>query len=115
MRTLLQAALIDETRPSFIKPIVDTCRECRAWQTRGHEVRPSINIATKFLQAGECDLFFYKRNIGHHAIDRALKFSGGMEVKDRLAETLLDAYVDSWVSRYGAFEQLYSDGKLGLK
>ena len=67
-----------------------------------------------FLQAGECDLFFYKRNIGYHVIDRALKFSGGMVVKDRLAETVLDAYVDSWVSRYGAFEQLYSDGGLGL-
>ena len=75
---------------------------------------PSINIATTFLQAGECALFCYKRNIGYHVIDRALKFSGGIEIKYRLADTLLDAYVDSWVSRYGALEHLYSDGELGL-
>ena len=97
MTTLLQAARLDETRLSFIKIIVETCREFRAWQKRGHEVRPSIIIATEFVQAGDCDLVVYKRNIGYHVLHRARKFSGGMEVKDRLAETLLDAYVGSWV------------------
>ena len=60
MRTLLAAAGLDEVRLAMIKPIVDTCRECRAWQKRGNEVMPSLSLPTKFNEQGECDLMFYK-------------------------------------------------------
>ena len=33
---------------------------------------------------------------------------------DKETESIPTAYVESWVSRYGAFETLYSDGELGL-
>ena len=35
MRAILSAAGLDEARLSLIKPIVDTCRECRCWQRPG--------------------------------------------------------------------------------
>ena len=57
---------------------------------------------------------FYKRFIGYHVIDRALRFSGGTEICDKEIESIMTAYVGSWVSRYGAFKTLYSDGELGL-
>ncbi len=114
MRTLLGAAGIDEVRLAMIKPVVDTCRECRAWQKRGHEIMPSPTIATKFNEKGECDLMFYKRFIAFHVIDRAIRLSDGCEVKDRFSATLLNAYYTTWVQRNGPFEVLYSDGELGL-
>ena len=114
MRTLLQAAGLDEARLAMIKPIIDTCRECRAWQKRGNVVMPSVEITTKFNQAGECDLMFYKRSIAFHIIDRAIRLSGGSHVTDKTTETLLTAYATTWVHWNGPFELLYSDGELGL-
>ena len=114
MRTLLAAAGLDEVRLAMIAPIVDTCRECRAWQKRGNEVMPSVSITTKFNEQGECDLMFYKRSIAFHIIDRALRVSDGCEVADKHTNTLLNAYATTWVQRHGPFQILYSDGELGL-
>jgi len=114
MRTILQAAGVDAARLAFIKPIVDTCRECRAWQRRGNVITPTVEIITKFNQVGETDLFFYKKHIGFHIIDRAIRLSDGCEVANKETETLLDAYWTTWVQREGGFETLYSDGEMGL-
>ena len=114
MRTILTAAGLDEVRLAMIKSIVDTCRECRAWQKRGNEVIPSVDIPTKFNEKGECDLMFYKRFIAFHIIDRAIRLSDGGQVENKLSETLLNAYATTWVQRNGAFQILYSDGELGL-
>ena len=114
MRTILQAGGIDEVRLALIKPIVDTCRECRAWEKRGNVIMPSLDITTKFCEKGETDLMFYKRFIGFHVIDRAIRLSDGCEVPNKLAVTLLNAYSTTWVQRNGAFQYLYSDGELGF-
>ena len=114
MRTILQAAGVDEARLAFIKPIVDTCRECRAWQKRGNVIMPSLDITTSFNEKGECDLMFYKRKIGFHCIDRAIRLSSGCELSDKLEASLLDAYHTSWVAHHGPFKILYSDGEGGL-
>ena len=66
MRTILQAAGIDEARLALIKPVVDTCRECRAWQKKTNVVTPSLDITTTFNEKGETDFMFYKRHIGFH-------------------------------------------------
>ena len=58
MRHILQAAGVDEARLAFIKPVCDTCRECRAWQRPGKTVMASVSLPTKFLQEGECDIMF---------------------------------------------------------
>ena len=114
MRTILQLAGIDEVRLAMIKPIVDTCRECRAWQKRGNAVMSSVEIPTKFNEKGECDLMFYKRSIAFHILDRAIRLSDGCQVSDRFSPTLLNAYATTWVQRQGPFQILYTDGELGL-
>ena len=114
MYNILKAAGLDEPRLSLIKGIVDTCRECRAWQKRGNETMPSLNLATKFNEAGECDLFFYKRHIGFHIIDRCIRFSAGKEVENKEAATLIEAYKTTWFQLFGPFTKLYSDGETGL-
>ncbi len=110
MRLVLQSAGVDEARLAMIKPIVDTCRECRIWQKRGHEIKPSLDVTVKFLEKGETDLMFYRSHIGFHAIDRALRFSGGMEIPDKFPHSLLKGYKLSWFKYYGPFKILYSDG-----
>ena len=112
-RQVLQSAGIDEVRLLMIKPIVDTCRECRVWQKRGHEIKPSMDITIKWLEKGETDLMFYKSYIGFHVIDRALRFSGGMEIPDKFPHSLLKGYKLSWFQHYGPFKTLYSDGEKG--
>ena len=61
---------------------------------------PSVSIATKLLEEGETDFMFYKRHIGFHVIDRAIRFSDGREVTDRFSHTPLYAYTTVWVQRH---------------
>ena len=71
---------------------------------------PSLDITTTFDEKGETDLMFYKRHIGFHIIDRAIRLSDGREVIDRHSETILNAYATTWLQRNGPFLILYSDG-----
>ena len=84
MRTILHAAGLGNARLDMIKPVCDTCRECRAWDPPGHKIMPSISLPMKFNAEGECDLMFYKGNIAFHSIDRAIRLSDGCEVQDKL-------------------------------
>ena len=106
MRAILHAAGLDNARLDMIKPVCDTCRECRAWDPPGHKTMPSISLPTKFNTEGECDLMFYKRKIAFHIIDRTIRLSDGCEIQDRHKDTLLDAYATSWVQRHGPLQSL---------
>ena len=119
MRAILSAAGLDEARLSLIKPIVDTCRECRCWQRPGNKNVVSASLPTKFLEEGECDIMFYNSNAGpekkiFHIIDRAIRLADGQLITDKTTETFLTAYVDSWFKRNGPFKTLYSDGESAL-
>ena len=114
MRHALQATGLEPVKLDMIKPIVDTCRECRAWQPPGHAIMSSVSLPTNFNDEGECDLLFYKRKIAFHIIDRALKLSDGCEIDNKNRDTLLDAYVTAWVQSKGPFKILYMDGEKGL-
>eukprot|EP00973_Karenia_brevis_P095397 12427122-Karenia_brevis.AAC.1 len=46
MGNILRAASIYEVRLAVIKPSVDTCRQCRAWQKQEDVVMPSIDMTT---------------------------------------------------------------------
>ena len=70
---------------------------------------PSLSVSTKFGEEGETDLFFYKRHIGFHIIDRAIRLSDGCEVPNKFKETLLDAYTTVWFQRHGPFKFLYTE------
>ena len=106
MRTILKAVGLEEAKLNMIKPIVDTCRECRAWQRRGNRSIPSISLPTKFLDEGECDLMFYKRKIAFHIIDRAIRYGGACQIENKETATLIDAYVTTWVQRQWHFKTL---------
>ena len=114
MRTILQAAGVDEIRLNMIKRVVDTCRECRAWQKRGNIVTPSVNLPSKFNERGQCDIMFYKRQMAWHIVDECIRLSDGCHIADKTTETLLNAYATTWVQRNGPFKILLSDGELGL-
>ena len=75
---------------------------------------PSISISTKFNEEVETDLMFYKKHIGFHIIDRAIRLSDGCEVSDKKEPTLLDAYSTVWFQRHGGAKFLYTDGESGL-
>ena len=93
---------------------MDTCRECRAWQKHGNVIQPSMSLPGKFNEEGEADLFFYKNYIGFHIIDRAIRLSDGCEIPNKKTPALLNAYMNCWVQRNGAFSVLYTDGESGL-
>ena len=114
MRQILSAVGIDNARLDMIKPIVDTCRECRAWQRPGNTVVASVSLPTRFNEEGECDLMFYKNYIAFHIIDRAIKLSDGEQIHDKSTNTLLDAYTSAWVQRHGPVAILFSGGESGL-
>ena len=114
MRAMLQAAGLDNVRLDMIKAVVDTCRECRAWKRPGNAIIASVSIPTKFNEEGEADLLFYKRHIAFHIIDLAIRLSDGCEIPNKQTDTLLDAYITSWVQRNGAFKVLHMDGETGM-
>ena len=114
MRTILQAAGVDEVRLNMIRRIVDTCRECRAWQKRGNVVTASISLPSKFNEKGQCDIMFYKRQMAWHIIDECIRLSDGCHIPDKECGTLLNAYATTWVQRHGPFQILSSDGEPGL-
>ena len=116
MHHVLRNVGIEPKRLAMIKAIVDTCRECRAWQPAGNTVLPSVNLPERWLQAGECDLLFYKGvdHIAFHIMDRALRYGDGEEITGKSMKDLTDAYTTVWYQRYGAFQTLYCDGEAGL-
>ena len=95
MRHILKEVGLDEVRLNLIKPIVDTCRECRAWERPGTSTLPSVSLPGRFNEEVECDLFFYKKRIVFHIIDRCIRYSNGVEIPNKTKETVLEAYYDS--------------------
>ena len=114
MRTILQAAGLDESRLKMIKSVVDTCRECRAWQRPGKNVTTSVNLYENFNHTTESDLFFWKDFIAWHQICKCIRFSAATEITNKRKETLLQAYRTSWVQQYGPCQFMIMDGECGL-
>ena len=114
MRAILQAAGLDTVRLDMIKPVVDTCRECRVWERPGNSTMPSVSLPTRFNQECECDLLFYKRHIAFHIMDRAIRLADGCEIPNKERDTLLEAYTTAWVQRQGPAQVLYSDAEGGF-
>ena len=114
MRVILKAVGLDEARLNLIKPIVDTCRECRAWAPKGNAILPSYNLALNFNDEGEMDLMFYKSHIAFHCIDRCIRYSAGSVAKGKDSAQLTEAYAKSWCQHWGPFKILYCDGESGI-
>ena len=80
----------------MIKGIVDTCRECRAWQRPGNTVLPSVKLPEKFNGSVQGDVFFYKGETykAFHVIDECLRFSMAEEIASRETDFLVTAYTN---------------------
>ena len=81
MEELLRRVGVDEARLKFIKPIVDTCRECRAWLTPKPRTIPSMRVSIRFNQHVEIDLMFYKKEVILHLNDRGTRWHAGMVLR----------------------------------
>ena len=111
MRSILKDVGLDEVRLNMIKPIVDTCRECRAWERQGTSTLPSVSMPSSFNQEVECDLFFYKKYIVFHIVDRCIRWAAGQEIPNKERDTTTDAYHDCWYKIHGESKVLYCTTK----
>eukprot|EP00959_Pyramimonas_sp_CCMP1952_P348832 7308548-Pyramimonas_sp.AAC.1 len=95
---LLSDIGLDSDRLNLIKGVCDTCRECRAWDKPGHTVMPSTALPGEFNEEVECDLMFYRQeDTMFHMIDRCIRYATGIEIPDKTATTILDAYHQCWM------------------
>jgi hypothetical protein len=88
MERILLAAGVPQATVALIPAIIDTCRECRAWQSPGHDPTPSVEIAVKQNDQCECDILFYKQYLIFHVLDRADRWHAAGEIPDKLGPTL---------------------------
>ena len=101
MTAVLRAVGVSTEVTTPIKPIVDSCRECRAWQRPADKLLPSFTMATKFNEIGECDIFFYHGQFSEykvfHMIDRATRYADLCCIPNKERDTLVQAYKTTWV------------------
>jgi hypothetical protein len=83
MTKILTAAGLSKEIIELVPDIVDTCRECRAWQRPGKETVASIRVSTKFNEHVEMALMFYKQFIICHFIDRATRWHVAEHVQSK--------------------------------
>ena len=114
MTNLIKNAGLPNEVLQEIPNIVNTCRECRAWQSKGRDTIPSISLATHFNEYVEWDLMFYKQFIVNHEIDRCTRWHASCEVPSKHDQVLLDAIEKTWVSLHGPPENFIIDGEAAL-
>ena len=114
MEKILHAAGVPREVLQRIPAIVDTCRECRAWQRPGPDVTPSVDLVMQQNEQVEGDLLFYKDYIVWHMVDRADRWHAATVVPDKSAPTLCAAIMTTWIQIFGPFRFLVIDGERGL-
>jgi hypothetical protein len=114
MTRVLTAAGLPKSVLDIVPDVVDTCRECRAWQKPERKTVASIRMSTKFNEHVEMDLLFYKDFIVCHFIDRTSRWHATKEVKSKTAEELFEALMTAWISIHGPMQELIIDGESGV-
>jgi hypothetical protein len=98
MQKVLGAAGVPQDVIAMNPSVVDTCRECRAWQKAGLEPSPSVELATQQNDYVEADLMFYKQYLVWHMIDRADRWHAAKEISNKQTATLCEAIDTTWVT-----------------
>ena len=121
MERVLRAAGCPKSVTDKVADIVDTCRECRAWQSHGPQPTPSVELCTKPDEEVEGDILFYKQYPIWHMIDRADRWHAAEllansidEVGFKTTERLCAAIQRCWLQTLGPFKYLIVDGESGL-
>ena len=86
MTSVLTAAGIPQRVLDMIPDVVDTCRECRAWQKTDPDVTPALELATQRNDKVEADILSYRDYLIWHIIDRADRWHAATVVPDRMSE-----------------------------
>ena len=68
-----------------------------------------MNVAHAFNDQVECDIVEYKTHLIFHMIDRATRWSWGIQESDHRADTLIHAR-SKWVELHGPMRELICDG-----
>jgi hypothetical protein len=114
MERMLGAAGLPQEVLSMIPQIIETCRECRAWQPPGPATTPSAELVIAQNDQVEGDILFYKRNLAWHMVDRADRWEAAVQVSDKTTESLCEAIDVCWLQIWGPFKLLVVDGEAGL-
>ena len=111
MSEILRVAGVPDAVTAMVPSIIDTCRVCRAWQRVGPRLMSTATTVGEFNHTVEQDLLFYRDYIIQHLVDKGIRWSSAIEVKDRLTETLLAALSTQWIAIFGPMKVLTSDGE----
>ena len=114
MERVLQAAGVPREAIDCIPDVIDTCKECRAWQKHRPEVKPSIELVTKQNEQVEADILFYKDHMIWHMVDRADRWHAATPLPAKTAGDLCEAISRCWIRAFGPFKTLVIDGEKGI-
>ena len=121
MERVLRAAGCPSSVTEKVADVVDTCRECRAWQAHGPQPTPSVELATKQDEEVEGDILFYKQFPIWHMIDRADRWHSAELLAESIDEPgykscarLCAAIQRCWLQTFGPFKYFIVDGESGL-
>ena len=114
MEKVLRAAGLPARILSMIPQVVETCRECRAWQRPGPAITSAVDLVVKQNDTVQADILFYKIHLVWHMVDVADRWHAAVEITGKTTKEICDAIATSWVSIYGPFKYLVVDGERGL-
>ena len=111
MEKVLRAAGLPARILSMIPQVVETCRECRAWQRPGPAITSAVDLVVKQNDTVQADILFYKIHLVWHMVDVADRWHAAVEITNKTIKEICDAIATSWVSIYGPFKHLVVDGE----
>ena len=95
----------------MVPDVVDTCRECHAWQKTDPDVTPAFEFATKRNDKVDADILFYRDYLIWHMIGRADSWRAATVVLYKEGLTLVQAMMTARYASYGPFATLVIDGE----
>jgi len=98
----------------MIPQIIETCRECRIWQSPAPSITPAVILITKQNDTIQADILFYKKHMAWHMIDVADRWHASVELLSKASPAICEAICTCWLSIFGPFKFLVVDGERGL-
>ena len=114
MTAILRAAGLSNKVLDLIPNVIETCRECRKWQSPKPNTQHSLSVSMAFNEHLEVDLLFYREHIIFHGLDRATRWHSATAVASKEGEVLFEALSTCWLNTFGPPKFLICDGEGGL-
>ena len=114
MEKILKAAGIKPSIIALVPRIIDTCRQCRAYQRPGPHPKTTTTLATDINEIVEADIMFYNDFMIWHMVDRADRWQAGVILPSKNAQDVINAIETCWCSLWGPPKRLVADGERAL-